>query len=145
MSTGLYENLGVRFQYPENWMLSEEQANNWPRAVTLEVPGGGFWALKIFPDEYLPGQIAAEALRAMRREYDMLEAEMVQEPVGKNAAVGYDLDFYCLDLIVRSKLRAFQCGANTYLLQFQAEDREFVRLDPIFAAITTSFITHLDA
>ena len=56
---------------------------------------------------------------------------------------GWDLNFYCLDLTNTAQVRAVETPAATYLLLAQAEDREWDRVAPVFAAMTASFMAGL--
>ena len=53
-------------------------------------------------------------------------------------AVGYDMDFCCLDFIITSRTRSFRLGNWTLLMLCQAENREFEQLEDVFHAITLS-------
>ncbi len=44
-----YENAGIRFRYPENWRIVEEQADGISETVFAQSPGSGFWMLQHFP------------------------------------------------------------------------------------------------
>ena len=123
--------LSVEFAYPENWQITDEQASDWPRGVSLETPNGGFWWLQLHPPTN-PRDLAAEVLNTMRLEYAELEAEPVTELIGETEVVGFDMHFYCLDLLVTAQARSLQLGQVTLLILSQAEDREFERLEPVF-------------
>jgi hypothetical protein len=62
---------------------------------------------------------------------------------GRNLT-GFDLNFYCLDLTNTAQVRTLATPAAIYLILCQAEDREWNELAPVFAAITTSFVTGLN-
>ena len=137
--SAVYKNLGVEFAYPENWKITDEQASEWPRGVSLETPNGGFWWLQIHPATN-PRDLAAEVLNTMRLEYAELEAEPVTEMIGDADVVGFDMHFYCLDLLVTAQARSLQLGKVTLLILSQAEDREFERLAPVFQAMLVSLL-----
>ena len=50
------------------------------------------------------------------------------------------MNFYCLDFLVTSQVRALRHGHAVYLLTYQAEDREFDQLADVFRAITASML-----
>ena len=45
----VYDNLGVRFLYPENWSIIDEDDEGWPRTVTVQSKETGFWTLHGYP------------------------------------------------------------------------------------------------
>ena len=139
--TAQYENLDVSFMYPENWRIVDEQSDDWPRGVSVQSPEGGYWELKIYPSLVDRGQLNDQVLAAMRQEYADLESDPVCEDIVDLSAVGYNLTFFCLDLLVISHVRSLHVGGRTYLLTCQAENREFEREKPVFDAITRSLLT----
>ena len=138
--TAHYENLGVSFLYPENWEIVDQEADDWPRGVSVQSPEGGYWELKIYPSQVDRDQLNDEVLAAMRQEYSELESDAVSDNIVDFPAVGYNLTFFCLDLLVMSQIRSLHVDGKTYLLTYQAENREFEREKPVFEAITTSLL-----
>jgi hypothetical protein len=53
------------------------------------------------------------------------------------------MNFYCLDLTNTAQVRTLETPDAIYLIICQAEDREWERVSPVFAAITTSFVAAL--
>lgn len=133
-----YDRFGIRFLYPENWSVSEDQVDLRAPSVSLATPGGGFWSLHVHGATADPHELLAEVVRTMQQEYESLEAEEVAESIGGFDAVGRDMDFYCLDLIVSARARCFRAGQRMLLILYQAEQREFDDLEPVFRAITLS-------
>ncbi len=72
-----FDKLGIRFQYPDNWTLSEAAALAGCRSVSIFSPGGSFWAVSIHPRELDPVRLAEAAVETMRTEYADLEVEEV--------------------------------------------------------------------
>ena len=136
--TALYDNLGIRFQYPENWQLAQEVAEGSPCEVLVETPGGGFWSVLVYPGTSDPDQLAAETLRTMRGEYEDLEAEPFVDVIGDFKADGFEMHFYCLDFVVTSRVLAFRHEDRTLLVLYQAETSEFDQLEQVFRAVTFS-------
>lgn len=136
----VYEKLGIRFQYPENWSLDEKDALDGENAVAVYSPGGSFWSVVIYDASLPPEELVEAALTAMRQEYDNLDAEQVREAVAGQKLVGYDLNFYCLDLTNTALIRGIRRGDATYLIYSQADDREFADLEQVFRAITASLL-----
>lgn len=135
-----YENFGIRFLYPENWSVTDEQRDDWPRSVSVQSPSGAYWELQVYPSRMSPARLSKRVLEAMRQVYEDLEFKAVTEELGATHAKGYDLDFFCLDFLVTSRIRCFWVGSRTCLLTYQAESREFDWHQPVFAAITKSLL-----
>ena len=57
------------------------------------------------------------------------------ETVAGHVLSGADLNFYCLDLTNTARIRTLETPAAVWLLLCQAEDREWDRIAPVFAAI----------
>ena len=140
---GIFEKQGIHFQYPENWELSEDTSTPESLTVTLQSPGSAFWVLRLLDLDNSPERLVTEVLNSMRQEYDEVEATLVQEPLHGFDSVGYDMQFYCLDLLIHSHVRSFVVDDRTYLMMYQAEDREFDEVLPVFMAIVTSMMTEV--
>ena len=138
--TGTYHRSGIQFQYPENWTLADDSMDTFPRTISVQAPSGAFWSGDMHPFSVDPVELLSVALEAMRGEYQDLEVSPANDDFVGNESFGYDLFFCCLDFIVTSRLRAFRRGHATYMFTFQAEDREFEKLEPVFEAITHSFL-----
>ena len=130
----------IHFQYPENWTLDEEEAAAGGGAVTVYSPGGAFWSLSIHPRGTDPAGLARAALDAMREEYEELESEETREKIAGHEMVGYNLNFYCLDLTNTAWVRSVQAERATYTIFYQAEDRELAKIEPVLYAMTISFL-----
>lgn len=135
----LFDKLGVRFAYPDNWLLEEQDAGGAP-AVSVSSPEGAFWCLTIHPASADVAQVAKAVLDGVRNEYDNLDIEAVCEPISGQETLGYDVNFYCLDLLSTAQIRGFQTERATYTMLWQAEDCEFERVRQVFEAMTTSLI-----
>jgi len=141
----LFDKMGVFFQYPENWTLDEEDAAHGQHSVTVYSPSGGaFWTLSVYAPTEDPRQLAAAALMAMKEVYDNLDAEAVQETRGQRELVGYDINFYCLDLTNSAAVRCLRTNQATYTIFYEAEDREFEHVQIVFEAMLVSFLSNLE-
>ncbi len=138
-----FNKLGIRFQYPDNWSLAEEDALAGCQSVTVYSPGGSFWSVAIHPPSSDPNELAAAALEAMAEEYEGLEAEQVRETVVGREMVGHDLNFHCLDLTNTACVRSVSTGQATLTIFCQAEDREMERIQPVFQAMTISLMQNI--
>jgi hypothetical protein len=138
----VFENYGLKFVYPENWKLLEE-GEHWPKEVCVESPSGAQWTLHLYEPAKDPKQLVQGAREAIEEEYEQVEAEYVQEPIGAAVAEGYNLTFFYLDLLVICQARSFTWGNRTLLMISQAEDRDFQELDRVFQAMTLSLLPSL--
>jgi hypothetical protein len=134
-----YDRHGIRFQYPENWLL-EDRAGEDELTVAVYSPGGAFWSLALYPTSVGPARLADDALAALRDEYDNLDAEPVRDVVAGQSMGGYNIDFIHLDLVCTALVRTWTSRSGTFVIHCQAEDREFARLEAVFHAITTSLL-----
>ena len=138
-----FNKLGISFQYPDNWVLDEEEAMLGRRSVTVYSPGGAFWSVSIHPRGADPAKLARAAVKAMQEEYEGLEHEQSRETIAGRAMIGYDLNFFYLDLTNTASVRCLRTDQATYTIFCQAEDREFDRIRVVFLAMTTSFVANL--
>lgn len=138
-----FNNLGIAFQYPENWTLDVQDALAGRRSVTVYSPGAGFWAVSVHPRSANPRSLAKAAVKAMQDEYEDLESCEVSQHVSGHELVGYDLSFFYLDLTNTALIRCLRTGRATYVVFCQAEDHEFDRVHAVFDAITTSLLSNL--
>lgn len=138
MST--YEGLGLSLPYPENWKVTEEKDGELTDSIYLESPKTAFLSITRYQVLAGPDAIVEEAVASMRSEYEEIECEDLLFDIGEDESFGCDLRFYCLDLLIVSRLIAFQADQRSFLIQFQAEDREFEGLRlVIHAMLVTAF------
>jgi hypothetical protein len=136
-----YDKLGVRFLYPDNWILDEEDTPGGNPSVTVQSPGGAFWSLAIHSPTTDPEELAQAALKALETEYQDSESEAVRERIGGQMIDGYDFHFFYLDFVNTAVVRGFRTPKVSCLVLCQAEDREFDELGAVFRAITTSLLS----
>jgi len=139
-----FKKMGISFQYPDNWTLDEDDALAGRKSVTVYSPGGAFWSVALHPASADPSQLAQAAIEVMRDEYPEVEADEVRDTLLDRELVGYDLSFYCLDLVNTAGIRCLRTAGRTLTVFYQAEDREFRHLEQVFLAMTTSLLTELD-
>ena len=84
--------------------------------------------------------MAQAALDAMRKEYEGLEAEPVNNVIAGHQVLGFNLYFFYLDLTNTAGIRSLRVGGTTYTIFFQAEDREYREVGQVFDAITVSLL-----
>ncbi len=134
------EQLGVSFQYPDNWSLDDSQTKSGEGEVTVYSPGGAFWSLAVYAGDQDAAKLAAEALEALKKEYPDADVEPVTQTIAGRDLAGYDLNFFYLDLTNTALVRSLKTPQRCYVIVCQAEDREFDRIEPVFRAITTSLL-----
>ncbi|MEI8375556.1 MAG: hypothetical protein WCJ35_22270 [Planctomycetota bacterium] len=135
-----FDNLGIVFQYPDNWQLDEEEVRAGQSAVTVFSPGGAFWSVAVHPASADPARMAQAALDVMRKEYEGMEAEPVNETIAGHDLIGFDLNFFCLDLTNTAGIRSLRVDGATYTIFFQSEDREYREIGLVFDAMTLSLL-----
>lgn len=121
---GIYEDHGIRFEYPEDWEL--EITDDGPvTTVSIQSPGGLAFALVTVDDtRRAPSEMADEALSAMREEYPELDAVPALETIGGHRAVGHDVEFISLDMTNTCAIRCFRTPRRTVLVFGQWSDLE---------------------
>jgi len=140
----VFERFGVRFLYPENWSLMDLEALEWPRTVTLQSPDTGFWTLHVYPPLQEVQPLVEELTAAIGQEFGELEVLPAKEVLGDAEAAGVDIAFFWLDLLVEAKIRYVHTPSATLLWHYQAESREFEKIEPVFQAIAVSMLrTHV--
>ncbi|MFV2066053.1 MAG: hypothetical protein ACC645_03670 [Pirellulales bacterium] len=138
--TACYGKAGLRFLYPENWKIAEEQITDMPLSLTVESPGGGFWVIMVYDAEIDPALLVEQVVDSMCDEYEGMEISPIAHQFGDAEAEGFDMLFYCLDFVVHSRVLAVRALEKSMLTMWQAEDREFESLEPVFRAMTTSLL-----
>jgi len=136
----VYEKHGLQFQYPENWRLQENAPDRLPHEITLETPQGGFWSLSVYPLQADLNQLCQESLQEFQRQYETCESIQFAGKFAGQMAYGWDLSFFCLDLVIDAKIRCFHTPSFACLLLTQAETREFEQLECVFDAVSTSLL-----
>ena len=135
----IFEDWGIRFVYPDNWEL-ERQDSEAGQAVTVASPAGPFWCVSVLPPDADLVETAQAMLEGLQAEYDNLDSEAVVDEIGAHELLGYDVNFFCLDLTSTAQIRSFQTPQATYTVLWQAEDRDLAEVEPVFSAITTSLV-----
>ena len=134
---------GLRFDFPDDWVLDVD-ADEWGApSVTVLSPGGGLWSVMESPAEDPSGGPAEDVAEQMRREYDDVEVEPALETIEGLRLAGYDFHFISLDLTVTATVRVLVSGTTTRVVFCQADDREWDEIAPVFAAMTTSLVRGL--
>jgi len=136
----VFDKLGICFTYPDNWKLDETEAVKGAAAVTVFSPGGSFWSISLHAAETEPEELVATAVKALRETYVDLDVDTVTEQIGQHELAGADVNFICLDLTNTALVRSFAGKRFNGLILAQADDREFVQIEPVFRAMTFSLL-----
>ena len=132
-----YQAHGVRFRYPGEWELSEQQDPE-QLSITVASPATAFWTLSLFASCPDPEDVIETVLDAFREEYDELDEYPADEKVGRRAAIGRDIDFVCLDKLNLAAVRSFRTRQFTALVLFQLTEAEREEIEPILERMTAS-------
>lgn len=134
-----FDRAGIKFQFPDNWTIEEESSGR-RQTVTVYAPGGSFWTVAVHPLSADPSELAKGVVEAMQQEYPLVESDAVEEQLDGHDTVGYDMNFYYLDLTNSSQVRSLRLGRHTYTIFCQGEDRDFEQNQPVFRAMAVSLV-----
>lgn len=153
-----FQSNGLRFLYPDNWTIVERSGDAGDAGgvgVTLEFPGGGFFSVEQVTDPRDDDALLAALVESVKEGYQDAEHEPISaddfgaSPLsarwgdlaapGVEAASGggpaAEVRFYYLDLLVIARLMVLRLGPTRYVVQTQAESRDFDRNVPVFQAL----------
>ncbi len=120
---GIYQNHGIRFEYPPDWEVEVSDDGPGQATVTLESAGGTAFALvRIDEDRPAPAELADEALEAMRAEYPSLDSAPAMETIDGHHAIGHDVEFLSLDIANSCNIRCFRTARRTVFVFGQWSD-----------------------
>ncbi len=136
----VYQQFGVRFLYPENWSVLDEETDQWPRTVTLQSQETGFWTLQVYPPDQDAKAAVLAVIESIREVYPDLEVLPAKETIADAQAKGVDIAFFYLDRLVEAKIRCVKTASAVILWHYQAESRELDKVEPVFQAIATSLV-----
>mgnify|MGYP001816564471 FL=1 len=130
-----FSSFGIQFLYPENWIVAEREKDSGTVGVTLELPTGGFFSIERELQGMLDEELIEEVSDTIETEYEEVEREEISlEGAGRDERT-VDFRFYYLDLLIISRLVLITIGDFRYLIQFQAESRDFDANELVLAAI----------
>ena len=139
--TAVYDKLGLNFKYPENWKLTDSADDSIPHEITVDSPdGAAMWSVHIYPDGTHPDQLLEQTWETLRETYPDLELSDLEASSNEQSIEGQEALFYCLDFLVRARLQVFEKDQRRVLAWYQAEDREFEKMELVFQAMTTSLL-----
>ena len=135
-----YDDLGVRFRYPNGWQVEVSDDGGSVTTVALQSPTGPAFALVTIDDSRPdPNEVADGSLDVMREEYPVLDAAEARETIAGHPAVGHDLEFFSLDVSNACAIRCFRTDRRTVLLFGQWSDLEADEAEDAVAALRRSF------
>jgi hypothetical protein len=135
--TETYSAHGVRFQYPDDWEVSEQQRGA-ELVITVTSPETSFFTLGLLFDRPSAEAVVETVIEALREEYEDLDDYEVVERVAGQATVARDVEFFCLELLNSAWVRAFALPRFTVLVFYQANDRDLEEVQPVFEQILDS-------
>ncbi|CAN5416291.1 hypothetical protein BH10PLA2_BH10PLA2_22620 [soil metagenome] len=119
----VFDESGLRFQYPENWKLVKEASEEgW--TLIVQSPETAFFLLTLREDSPDPQVLVDTALTALREDYEDLEAESAVDSLAGLPAIGHDIRFFSLDLTNTCWTRSMETEQGTILLMCQCTDLE---------------------
>ncbi len=122
MATAVYEDHGVRFEYPSDWTVDVTDEDD-VTTVDLQHPEGvAFILVRVDESCSDPEETADLALEAMREEYPELDASPVVETLGEHIVTGHDVEFFSLDVSNAATIRCFRTARRTVLVFGQWSD-----------------------
>lgn len=131
---GSYNHNGLRFAYPDNWVVEDDEQGTADAAATANSPQTAFWSVMMYRGERDLEPLTRTVLEALQSEYPQMEVD----PAGDVDHMGFDVSFSYVDLLNTASIRAFHRDGDTYLVLSQAEDHELAKVEPVFAAMTAS-------
>jgi hypothetical protein len=130
---------GVRFLYPENWVLDESPLEQgWSVAVQSPSPGTAFLMLSVHPQRPEVNALLQEDYPEM----DTFPAEA--EDIAGYASTGCDVEFFTLDFANTCWIRSFRTKRATYLVICQASDLDADLAEPVLKAMRASITVEQD-
>lgn len=139
-----YEGHGIKCSYPGNWKVQEDTTDEDSNGFLIESPDAAFFAVSLFPWTDSPREVLGRAAKTMEEEYEECEVEWVDSDLSVADSRVIEVRFFVLDMLVVAKLRAFSLARQSFLIEQQAEDREYQKVEPVFDAMTETMIQSLD-
>ncbi len=130
-----FESLGLKFLYPDNWTVSDRLADEGIEGVTFDLPTGGFFSIERARGISSNDELIDEVEATIAKEYGEVERENVDGAELLDGERAIDFRFYYLDLIIVSRLMIVRIHDLKFVMQMQAESRDFDANELVFAAI----------
>lgn len=138
-----YQQHGLRFAYPKDWVLEE---NNWgsPEGnLALSNEWGAFWTLQKNPAGTNPEEIIWEVVATMQSEYADIECNRFEQMIAGTSVIGFEMTFFYLDLMNLATVLCFEQGKQLFTVFWQTGN-QLVIVDDLTVPIekTMEAITH---
>ena len=130
-----FESFGIKFLYPDNWVVSPGAQQEETQGVTLELPSGGFFSIDFDVKGLSDDELFERVAEAIREEYEDLETEKVMLADAVEGETAIDYRFFYLDLVIVSRVILLRANGRRMLAQFQAESRDFDANEMVLNAI----------
>lgn len=137
MTAETYSRHGIRFDYPPEWEVQEQEQDN-ELLITVSSPATSFWTLGLFFDAPSPEHVLRTVINAFEEDYPELDAYQSQAVICGREAVARDLEFVCLEMLNGAWLRAVRMPSLTLLVMYQCTDYEREEFLPQLQGITQS-------
>ena len=132
-----YHSDGIRFSYPSDWELREEQAEN-QTSIDLIGPATASCSVILLRDCPDAESAVEAAVDAFRDEYDDIDRQEIHEVIANRQTVGCDLDFIYFELCSAVSVRAFCAEYFTALLICQASSDDVDHAEAAFHLVCES-------
>lgn len=143
--TATYQKRGLHFLYPENWKLIDEADSDLPASISLESPdGNAFWSMHLYEPDSDPDELLKDMIANLTETYPDIEISKCDGDFPHRVISAIEAMFYCLDFLVRVRLQAISSPQFQLIFWFQAEDRDFDKLELVFKAISQSLVQGLE-
>ncbi|MCS6977821.1 MAG: hypothetical protein NZM31_12555 [Gemmatales bacterium] len=131
---------GVRFLYPENWVIDESPLEQgWSVAVQSPSPGTAFLMLSVHPQRPEVDALLQATLLALQEDYPEMDTFPCEgEEIAGYASSGCDVEFFTLDFANTCWIRSFRTERATYLVICQASDLDADLAEPVLKAMRAS-------
>ena len=130
-----FDAFGLKFLYPDNWRIAQRGDDDAEQGMTLELPQGGFFSIEREREGMLDEEVIEEVADAISEDYEEVEREEVSLTNAGQEERAVDFRFYYLDLLIISRLILLTVADQRYLIQFQAESRDFDANERVLDAI----------
>jgi hypothetical protein len=112
----------------------------------VETPdGNAFWSLHVYEADSDPDELLKETVSNLNQTYPDVEISSYAGDFPDLPVSALETVFYCLDFLVRVRLQVVSVDDYQMLFWFQAEDRDFDRLELVFKAISVSLLSGLNS
>jgi hypothetical protein len=135
----VYEEHGVRFEYPDGWEISHEHQDE-DFTVTVESEGTAFWMLSVLSGRPAAEEVIDAALGSFETEYDSVDVCENKEQICMLPTVAVEVDFYELEMVNHASLRACETDDTTIFVLLQMSDTERESDGPLLKAISDSLM-----